>query len=71
MKDQPTVTRDMVLRILGEWDEAKLTAILALKPTAAELQEAAIWLRGDANGIARDRVLSDKAAAIVWVLAPE
>ncbi len=35
-----------VRRILGEMDDSKATAILALKPSIAELEQAELWASG-------------------------
>jgi len=42
-----------VTRILGEVDDAKIVEILALKPTFQELEEAALWVTGDGDALAR------------------
>lgn len=38
-----------VKRILGNLDDAKLLAILALRPTIVDVEEASLWLAGDAD----------------------
>ncbi|MGA8999701.1 MAG: hypothetical protein WB463_17645, partial [Pseudolabrys sp.] len=38
-----------ITSILGNLDADKLLAILSLHPTVAEVEEASIWLSGDAD----------------------
>ena len=40
------ITHDDLNAILGDIDDAKVIKILALTPTVAELEEAAIWATG-------------------------
>jgi hypothetical protein len=44
---------DELRRILGDIDEAKAIKILALGPTVAELEQAAMWAAGEGDGLAR------------------
>jgi len=44
----PAICYD-VRRILGVLDETKLLPILALRPTLSDVEEASIWLGGDAD----------------------
>jgi hypothetical protein len=62
-------TRDDVLRILGDIDERKLLDIFALRPTVAEVEQAAIWIVGNGDVIAKDgRPLSGTPADIVEIV---
>lgn len=66
------VGRDDVRRILGDIDEDKILEILALKPTFAELEEAAIWVSGDGDVLARSgRPLTGLVADIVDILTAD
>jgi len=40
-------------RILGDLDDAKVLEILAISPTAAEVEEAASWASGEGDRIDR------------------
>ena len=40
---------DDIQRILGTLDEAKLLDIMALRPTILDIEEASVWLAGDAD----------------------
>lgn len=67
-----TVSRDDLHRILGEIDDAKVMTILALNPSLADLEEAAIWATGDGDVLARDgRPLSGVAADIFDILTAD
>jgi methylmalonyl-CoA mutase cobalamin-binding subunit len=54
-KSQPTANseslakRDDIKRIIGQLDDAKLLDIMALGPTIADVEEASMWLSGDAD----------------------
>lgn len=47
------VGRADLTRILGDLDDAKAAEILALKPTVAELEQAAMWSAGEGDVLAR------------------
>lgn len=48
-----TLGRDDLIRILGPIDDAKAAEILALKPTLAEVEQAAIWAAGNGDVLAK------------------
>lgn len=55
--------------ILGDIDDAKAAEILALEPTAAELQTAVLWADGKEDIVAtRGGSLSGKTAQIYEIL---
>lgn len=54
-----------VQRLLGDLDAARITDILALQPSLAELEEAAAWIAGEGDVPAREgHPLAGNAAAI-------
>jgi hypothetical protein len=56
-------------RLVGD-DDNKIAEILALKPTLAELEEAAIWSRGEGDLLGKEgRTLSGKAALICELIS--
>ena len=55
--------------MFGPLDGAQLSAILALEPGIGELEEAAAWLGGDGDRLARP--LEGKAAAIFDIVDRE
>jgi len=56
-------SRADVVQIVGALDDAKVVAILALKPTVSELEQAVIWAAGEGD------VLSRKGHQLVGVVA--
>jgi hypothetical protein len=76
MSEQPiaggqpaTASHDDLARILGEVDDAKIVEILALKPTLQELEEAAVWVTGDGDILAKyGHPLGGVVAAIVDIM---
>jgi hypothetical protein len=46
-------TRDDLLRLFGDVDGRKALDILALHPTVAEVEEAALWAAGDGDVLAK------------------
>lgn len=68
-----TITRDDIKIILGNVDEAEMIEILALQPTIAELEEAAIWVKGDGEVIGKGGrpPLTGKVAAILEIITAD
>ena len=64
-------TYDDVKSILGNLDETKLLPILALRPTLADVEEASIWLGGDADVFGASAQLSATASQIVTILTAD
>ena len=65
-------THDDLLRIVGDIDERDALQILALCPTVAEVEEAAVWATGDGDVLAKaGRPLTDIAAEIVEILTAD
>ena len=70
------ITHDDLNAILGDIDDAKVIEILALTPTVAELEEAAIWAKGYGDVLAKEgRLLTGTVAEIAypsagWVTFP-
>jgi hypothetical protein len=67
-----TVSRNDLERLLGDIEDAKLIAILALEPTLAEVEEAAIWTAGDGDVLAKSgHPLTGVVANIVDILTAD
>ena len=67
-----TVGRNDLTRLLGDVEDAKLIDILALEPTLAEVEEAAIWVAGDGDVLAKSgRPLAGVVANIVDILTAD
>jgi hypothetical protein len=63
-------THDDLLRLVGDVDEQMALDILALHPTIAEVEEAALWAAGDGDVLAKaGHQLSANAAEILNILA--
>ncbi|MDI9847441.1 hypothetical protein QM467_05125 [Rhodoblastus sp. 17X3] len=66
------IGRAELTRILGDIDDVKVVEILALNPSLDDLEEAAAWLIGNRDVLARDgRALTSAASAIVELLATD
>ncbi len=66
-----SAARDDVSRILGTLDDAKLMDILALRPTTLDIEEASLWLAGDADIFGTGRPLKPVAGEIVAILTAD
>lgn len=69
--DTPPATADDVRRILGELDDAKLLDILALSATVLDLEQASMWLSGDADIFGAGEPLEGVAGDIVAILTAD
>ncbi|MGD0634534.1 MAG: hypothetical protein ABSA13_09705 [Beijerinckiaceae bacterium] len=56
---------------LGDMDDATMTAILALRPAIADIEEASMWLSGDMDVFGPGRPLKDVPGQIVALLTPD
>jgi hypothetical protein len=66
------VGRDDLRRILGDVDDDKAIAILALNPSLTDLETAAIYAAGDGDVLAKSgRPLAGVAADILDILAAD
>jgi hypothetical protein len=57
--------------VFGAIDDDRLTAILALRPTIADVEEASIWLSGDPDVFGAGRPLKETAGLIVSILTAD
>ncbi len=64
-------TADDIRRILGTLDEAKLLAIVALRPSIRDVEEASVWLAGDSDVFGSGQPLKPLAGEIVTVLTAD
>jgi hypothetical protein len=64
-------THDDVRSILGDLDEAKMLAILALRPTVADLEAVSLWLGGDADVFEPGEPLKGVASEILSILTAD
>ena len=61
-------TRNDVKGILGDSDAAEMLAIMALKPTIADIEEASVWLDGDPDVFGAGKTVQGVASEIVAIL---
>jgi hypothetical protein len=66
-----TAMADDVKRILGSLDDEKLVDIIALQPTIRDVEEAALWLAGDADVYGAGEPLKSTAGRIVEILTAD
>lgn len=63
-------TSEDVRHVLGDLDDSTVVEIVASTPSLRDLNDAALWWRGDGDLIAREhRELSARALAVVEVLS--
>ena len=60
-----------VKSVLGNMDDAKMVAILALRPTIVDIEEASMWLSGDRDIFGRGEPLKDVPGQIVALLTAD
>ena len=66
------VSRSDLKDIVGDIDDDKIIAILAMQPTLADLEEAAIWATGDGDVLAKaGRPLTGIAAEVFEILTAD
>jgi len=64
------VTAEDISRLLGALDERRTLDILALRPTLSDVEQAAVWLAGDGDVIAKSgHPLAGVVAEILDILA--
>jgi hypothetical protein len=61
-------THDDVQGILGNIDPEQMLAIMSLQPTIADIEEASVWLAGDADVFSAGEPIKGVASDIVTVL---
>lgn len=61
-------TSEDITSILGELDQAKLVAVISLQPTIADVEQASLWLSGDADVFGAAEPVKGKASHIVTIL---
>jgi hypothetical protein len=57
-----------VTDILGDVDDATLSAIMDLRPTIADVEEASMWMSGDRDVFGAGAPLKDVAGEIISLL---
>ena len=65
------MTAEDIRRVFGSIDEAKVLAILALRPTMRDVEEASLWLAGDSDVFGAGRPVQALAGEIVGILTAD
>ena len=60
-------THDDVQGILGKLDPAQMLAIMSLRPTVADIEEASLWLEGDTDVFGAGEPIKGVASEIVTI----
>ncbi len=68
---RPLATIKDVTDVLGEIDDATLSAIMDLRPTIADVEEASVWMAGDRDVFGAGAPLKDVAGEIVSLLGDD
>lgn len=63
-----SATPEDVREILGELDPAQMLAIMALKPTVADLEQASLWLEGDTDVFDAGEPIKGVASDVLTIL---
>jgi len=71
MADANAASAAEVKRILGAVDDAKLIDIVALRPSIRDVEQASLWLAGDADVFGAGQPLPPMAGDIVAILTAD
>ncbi|QWG26080.1 hypothetical protein KMZ93_20470 [Bradyrhizobium sediminis] len=61
-------TPDDIKGVLGDLDQAQVLAIMSLRPTIADLEQASVWLDGDPDVFGAGMAVQGVASEIVAIL---
>jgi hypothetical protein len=61
-------TRNDIKGVLGEIDPAEMLAIMSLRPTIADIEEASVWLEGDPDVFGAGDAVQGVASEIIAIL---
>lgn len=64
-------TPDDIKGVLGDLDQAQILAIMSLRPTIADVEEASVWLEGDPDVFGAGRAVQGVAAEIIAILTED
>ena len=64
-------TAEDVKRVLGNFDTAKLLEIMGLRPTMLDIEQASMWLAGDADVFGAGQPLPPTPGSIVAILTAD
>ena len=61
-------TPDDIKGVLGDLDQAQVLAIMSLRPTISDLEQASVWLDGDPDVFGAGMAVQGVASEIVAIL---
>jgi len=64
-------THDDIKGVLGDIDTAKMLAILSLRPSIADIEEASVWLEGDADVFGAGEPVKGVVSDIITILTED
>lgn len=64
-------TPDDIKGVLGDLDQAQILAIMSLRPTIADIEEASVWLEGDPDVFGAGRAVQGVASEIIAILTED
>ena len=67
----PLAAPEDVIHVMGDMNGAKLLDIMALQPTIRDVEEAALWLAGDADVYGAGSPLKGVAGEIVAIVTAD
>lgn len=67
-EQSPLAASEDIVRIMGDINGARLLDIMALQPTIRDVEEAALWLAGDADVFGAGSPLKGVAGEIVAIV---
>lgn len=61
-------TPDDIKGVLGNLDQAQILAIMSLRPTIADIEQASVWLGGDPDVFGAGETVQGVASEIIAIL---
>lgn len=61
-------TLDDIKGVLGNLDQAQILAIMSLRPTIADIEQASVWLGGDPDVFGAGEAMQGVASEIIAIL---
>ncbi|MGB9117953.1 hypothetical protein [Bradyrhizobium sp.] len=61
-------TRGDIKGLLGDIDSAEMLAIMSLRPTIADIEQASVWLEGDPDVFGAGEAVQGVASEIIAIL---
>lgn len=61
-------TQSLLIGVLGDIDPAEMLAIMSLRPTIADIEQASVWLEGDLDVFGAGEAIQGVASEIIAIL---